>query len=68
MTAVTETEAIFDDGRRRTDLLCNVLLDRDGRVSTGAQLFGVDYAIGKRWSTRAKVTTRNGHKGEPETR
>lgn len=51
--AVTETEVIYDSGRV-TDLLGNIVRTRDGRRSTGQQIWGLEYAVGKRWTSRAR--------------
>lgn len=61
VTAVGENEVVFDEGRRVTDLLGNILKNRDGQLSTGSQFLGVEYAIGKRWTSHARVTSVSGN-------
>ena len=41
-------------------MLGNNLRTREGRTSTGAQVWGVDYHVGKRWISRARITSTNG--------
>ena len=60
ITQVTETEVVYDNGAI-TDLLGNDLRYRDGRRTTGFQVWGVDYSIGKHWTTRGKVTQVGGN-------
>ncbi|MGE5641318.1 MAG: caspase family protein [Clostridia bacterium] len=52
ITAVTDREVIYDEGEFITDLLGNVRRQRDGRTFTDSQLVPVEYAVGKRWTTR----------------
>ena len=59
ITQITETEVIFSDGRV-FDLLGNLLRHRDGRRISASQLQPLEYAIGKRWSSRFTVTFPNG--------
>ena len=54
ITQITDTEVVYDNGVI-TDLLGNEFRLRDGLHSTGAQIWGVEYAIGKHWTTRIKV-------------
>ena len=57
---VTDTEVIFDSGRI-TDLLGNNLRNRQGLRSTGQQIWGLEYAVGKRWSSRSRDTGPKGN-------
>lgn len=64
VTAVSKTEVEFDQGRRILDLLGNVLKSPDGLRSTGVQVMGLDYSVGKRWTSRASVINPRGERGE----
>ncbi len=52
VTAVTDTEVIFDNGRMILDLLGNVVRNFDGRRYTPRQDKPLEFAVGKRWTTR----------------
>ena len=52
---VTDTEVIYDTGMV-TDLLGNRTRTRDGRVFGPAQFIPLEFAVGRRWSTRFKLT------------
>ena len=65
ITQVTDIEVIYDSGLI-TDLLGNVLRFRDGRRSTGAQIWGVDYAVGKRWTSRFRTASPTGQTFQAE--
>jgi hypothetical protein len=54
ITQVTDTTVVYDSGHI-TDLLGNPLRYRDGVVSTGNQFWGVDYSVGRRWTSRSKT-------------
>lgn len=56
---VTDNEVIYRGGGR-TDLLGNALRTPWGTPSSGAQIWGVDYTVGKRWTSRHKQHSRNG--------
>jgi len=56
---ITDTEVIYDSGGR-TDLLGNSLRTSYGAPSTGSQIWGVDYSVGKRWTSRHKTVSRTG--------
>jgi hypothetical protein len=62
---LTETEVIYDTGHA-TDRIGNTVRFEDGRRSTGHQLFGVEYALGKRWTSRARFVSEKGHHLESE--
>jgi hypothetical protein len=64
---ITEDEIIFGDGRLTTDLFGNVIKRPNGWVYTGAQFFIAEYSVGKKWTTRFKITQPNGiHETEVE--
>lgn len=68
ITQITESEVIFDNGVV-TDLLGNVRRTRGGGLGgTGGrfsprQQFPLEYAVGKRWTTRFESTTGQGRTG-----
>lgn len=59
VTAVTENEVIFNDGRMVLDRLGNVVVNFDGKRFTPRQDKPLEFAVGRRWTTRYGVT-RNG--------
>ena len=61
---VTDDQVIY--GRLITDLLGNPIRGGDGNVFTGQQFLIAEYALGKKWSTRYKITYPNGQTGEFE--
>ena len=52
VTEITDTEVIYNRGRRITDLLGNDVLDRGGRQFSPSQIFIAEYSVGKKWTTR----------------
>jgi hypothetical protein len=56
ITRITEREIVYDSGLV-TDLLGNPLKTPDGRVLAPSQQFPLEYAVGKRWTTRFEVST-----------
>jgi hypothetical protein len=52
VTAVTEGEVILNDGQAILDRLGNTILTPDGRRYSPRQDQPLEYAIGKKWSTR----------------
>jgi len=56
VTAVTDNEVVINNGVLILDLLGNVVKIPNGTRFIGRQDFAVEYAIGKRWSTRVKST------------
>lgn len=52
VTAITDTEVIFNRGRFVTDLLGNTLKMRNGAVWSPNQTAPSDFTVGKRWRTR----------------
>jgi hypothetical protein len=55
ITSITEREVIYNGGQFVTDLLGNTRRRPDGRTFTDNQGVPVEYAVGKRWSTRFTV-------------
>ena len=66
VTAISDNEVIFNKGVLVTDLFGNQIKAPNGNVFTGAQFFIPEYALGKKWSTRYKITYREGQTGEFE--
>jgi uncharacterized caspase-like protein len=60
---ITDTQVIYDTGLV-TDLLGNAVRFPDGRTFGPAQFVPLEYSVGKRWSTRCKVTSRTGDDGQ----
>jgi hypothetical protein len=60
VTQITEDQVVFSDGALVTDLLGNLIRNRDGRTYIGFQLFISEYTVGKKWTTRFRVTQPNG--------
>jgi hypothetical protein len=65
ITQVTENEVVYDSGIV-TDLLGNFMRTRDGRSFTPRQQFPLEYAVGKRWTSRYTYTTGKGEAGRAE--
>jgi len=51
VTAVTDTEVVYNNGRRVTDLLGNTVRNPRGQTFTGNQIFVAEYRVGRKWST-----------------
>lgn len=66
ITEITEDQVRFNDGRLVTDLFGNLIRAGGGNVFTGAQFFIPDYAIGKKWATRYRITYPKGGANEFE--
>jgi hypothetical protein len=56
ITAITDTQVIYNNGRLITDLLGNGVLLTDGRRLTPSQQVPTEYRVGKKWRTRFQVT------------
>jgi hypothetical protein len=68
VTAVTENEVVYNNGRHITDLLGNILLRAGDQARFGpSQFFGTEYSLGKKWSTRYSITFVNGKEDMVET-
>lgn len=52
VTAITDSEVIFNEGRFVTDFLGNPRRNQRGVEITGSQFFIPEYSLGKRWSAR----------------
>jgi uncharacterized caspase-like protein len=65
ITQITDTQVIYDVGLV-TDLLGNVMRFPDGTLFGPAQFVPLEYAVGKRWTTRCKVTNPAGDQGQFE--
>jgi len=52
VTAITDSEVIFNEGRIVTDLLGNLRRNPRGIEFTGSQFYIPEYSLGKRWSAR----------------
>jgi uncharacterized caspase-like protein len=60
---ITDAQVIYSDGTV-TDLLGNVVKFPDGRMFGPAQFVPLEYAVGRRWNTRCKVTNPHGDGGQ----
>lgn len=52
VTAITDSEVIFNEGRFVTDFLGNPRRNQRNVEITGSQFFVPEYSLGKRWSAR----------------
>ncbi|HSA91279.1 MAG TPA: caspase family protein [Burkholderiales bacterium] len=66
VTELTEREVIFDHGRLVLDRLGNAVKLPDGRRFTPRQDQPLEYALGKKWSTRFRTTGAQGPGAESE--
>jgi hypothetical protein len=66
VTELTDTEVIFNDGKRITDYLGNLLRNPRGQTFTGSQFFVLEYRMGKKWTTRYRGIRRDGNPDEWE--
>lgn len=62
---ITDSEVIYDSGFV-TNLLGNRVRARDGRRFTDSQLTPLEFAVGKRWSSRFYAMLPNGNRGVVE--
>ena len=58
---ITDGEVVYDSGNV-TDLLGNVLRNRDGRRFSPRQQYPLEYAVGRQWHSRFTASTRRGDK------
>jgi uncharacterized caspase-like protein len=65
ITQITDTQVIYDSGLV-TDLLGNPLRSPDGRTYGPAQFVALEYTVGRRWTTRCKITNSSGDAGQLE--
>lgn len=63
VTAITDTEVIYNKGLSTEDLLGNELRMRTGVVWGPNQIAPLEFAVGRRWSTRFHVTYPKGGTG-----
>jgi hypothetical protein len=56
VTAITEAHVILNDGQAIRDLLGNQVRLRNGREMTPRQDQPLEYAVGKKWSTRYAIS------------
>ncbi len=63
VTNVTDTEVIYDNGSKVTDLLGNIRKNERGQLFADSQIFISEYSVGKKWTTRYEGMLRN---GDPE--
>jgi len=66
VTAINDSEVIFNDGLLITDLMGNVTKHPDGRRVHGAQAVPREFKVGRKWTTRFKVFLPNGNSNENE--
>ncbi|MCX7170851.1 MAG: caspase family protein, partial [Proteobacteria bacterium] len=59
ITEITDTQVVFDNGII-TDLQGNTIRMHDGRVFSDNQNIPVEFAVGKQWTTRYRVTMPQG--------
>jgi hypothetical protein len=59
ITQITDTQVIYSSGRI-SDLLGNLVRTRDGIEFGPAQFLPLEYSVGKRWTTRCRITTQAG--------
>ncbi len=60
ITAVTDAEVVFNDGRLVIDLLGNTRKQPGGDVVTQSQYYIPEYSVGKKWTTRYKLIKPDG--------
>jgi uncharacterized caspase-like protein len=60
VTAITDTQVIYNNGSLITDLIGNPVKLADGTRYTDAQHQIADYSLGKRWTARHRLTNARG--------
>jgi hypothetical protein len=60
ITAISDTEVIYNHGALVTDLLGNILSAPDGRRFSPNQNYPAEFAVGRRWTSRFTVTNPKG--------
>jgi hypothetical protein len=68
VTAITDGEVVFNNGGYATDLLGNTTRSGGGRRFTPRQELPLEFAIGRRWTTRYEVIGGPGGKVDMEFR
>jgi hypothetical protein len=66
VTEITDHEVIFNNGVLITDLFGNQVKLPDGRRLTQAQHYIQEYSVGKKWTTRYRLTLPNGRSSDNE--
>jgi hypothetical protein len=66
VTAITDSEVIFNNGNRITDFLGNLIQNQQGIRFSGSQFFVSEYNVGKRWSARYQRILPDGRKFDVE--
>ncbi len=67
ITAITDTEIVYNDGKTTiTDFLGNFIKDRIGQSFAGMQIAVAEYNIDKKWTTKYRLTRRDGSRDEIE--
>ena len=66
VTAITDSEVIFNNGNRITDFLGNIIQNAQGVRLSGSQFYIPEYSLGKRWSARYQRILPNGRKFDVE--
>lgn len=64
VTAISDDEVTFNDGRLTTDLLGNPLRNARGQSFVERQIFIAEYSVGKRWKTVYEGIGRGGKANE----
>jgi hypothetical protein len=60
VTALSDSEVIYNDGKPVTDLLGNLIKRPDGATFGPMQYFATEYSVGRKWGTRYSVVLANG--------
>ncbi len=63
ITAITDAHVIFNDGLVVRDHLGNLVRTKNGAEYTPRQDHPVEYAVGRKWTTRYDVTSQGRHAG-----
>ena len=66
VTEITDTEVRFNNGTLVTDPFGNIIRQADGRRFSPAQFFIAEYSVGKKWTTRFRITLPNGQSSDIE--
>lgn len=66
VTAVTDSEVAYNEGKLVTDLLGNLIKRPDGATFGPSQFFATEYSVGRKWGTRYTINLANGKDDEVE--
>ena len=66
VTAITDSEVIFNNGNRITDFLGNIIQNAQGVRFSGSQFYVPEYSVGKRWPARFQRILPDGRKFDVE--